>query len=191
MGGLGDRNCARGFDRGRHHARPAPLSVLAGRLVSGPCGWRPGTTAAVAALLLPMVHIETVADAIGFLFIALLVMFIANILGSVMSQRGAQDGPWLSRPDCRRSLRIFAGSADGHAHHTGGCGLLSAGTLARGSKAAQVFLRSLSPEREGQSGGTCRARSQWIADDWNNMLRNGCTPERGKFDINNCIPKRR
>lgn len=40
----------------------------------------------VAALLLPMVHIETVADAIGFLFIAILVMFIANILGSVMSR---------------------------------------------------------------------------------------------------------
>jgi membrane protein required for colicin V production len=40
----------------------------------------------VAALLLPMVHIETIADAIGFLFIAILVMFIANILGSVMSR---------------------------------------------------------------------------------------------------------
>ncbi len=38
------------------------------------------------ALLLPMVHNETVADAIGFLLIAFVVMFIANIFGSVMSR---------------------------------------------------------------------------------------------------------
>lgn len=38
------------------------------------------------ALLLPMVHSETVADAIGFLLIALLVMFAANLFGSLISR---------------------------------------------------------------------------------------------------------
>jgi membrane protein required for colicin V production len=36
-------------------------------------------------ILLPMVHNEMVADAIGFLLIALLVMFVANLFGSVTS----------------------------------------------------------------------------------------------------------
>ena len=42
--------------------------------------------ARVAALLLPMVRIEAVADAIGFLLIALLVMAVANIIGSIISK---------------------------------------------------------------------------------------------------------
>src|ERR1035441_3286757 len=42
--------------------------------------------ARVAALLLPMVRIEAVADAIGFLLIALLVMAIANVIGATISK---------------------------------------------------------------------------------------------------------
>ena len=40
----------------------------------------------VAALLLPLVHIEAVANTIGFLLIALLVMGIAGIIGNVISK---------------------------------------------------------------------------------------------------------
>jgi membrane protein required for colicin V production len=40
----------------------------------------------VAALLRPYVHIETVADTIGFLLIALLVMALAGVLGSVLAK---------------------------------------------------------------------------------------------------------
>jgi membrane protein required for colicin V production len=40
----------------------------------------------IAALLLPLVRIEAVADAIGFVLIALLVMAIANLLGAVISK---------------------------------------------------------------------------------------------------------
>ena len=42
--------------------------------------------ARVAALLLPLVRIEPVADAIGFLLIALLVMAVANLFGAVVSK---------------------------------------------------------------------------------------------------------
>jgi membrane protein required for colicin V production len=42
--------------------------------------------ARVAAILLPIVRIDTVADAIGFLLIALLVMAIANIIGTIISK---------------------------------------------------------------------------------------------------------
>jgi membrane protein required for colicin V production len=40
----------------------------------------------IAALLLPLVRIEPVADAIGFLLIALLVMAFANVVGAVISK---------------------------------------------------------------------------------------------------------
>ena len=40
----------------------------------------------IAALLLPIVRIEAVADAIGFLLIALLVMALANVVGAVISK---------------------------------------------------------------------------------------------------------
>jgi membrane protein required for colicin V production len=39
-----------------------------------------------AALLLPMVHVEAVANAIGFILIALLVMLVANLIGSLLSK---------------------------------------------------------------------------------------------------------
>jgi len=42
--------------------------------------------ARVAAILLPIVHIEPIADAIGFLLIAVLVMVVANIIGMVLSK---------------------------------------------------------------------------------------------------------
>ncbi|HEV2487994.1 MAG TPA: CvpA family protein [Terracidiphilus sp.] len=42
--------------------------------------------ARIAALLLPIVRIETVADAIGFLLIALLVMAVANVIGAIISK---------------------------------------------------------------------------------------------------------
>jgi membrane protein required for colicin V production len=42
--------------------------------------------ARVAALLRPLVHIEAVADTIGFLLIALVVMALAGILGSVLAK---------------------------------------------------------------------------------------------------------
>jgi membrane protein required for colicin V production len=40
----------------------------------------------IASLLLPIVRIEAVADAIGFLLIALLVMALANLVGAVISK---------------------------------------------------------------------------------------------------------
>ncbi len=40
--------------------------------------------ARVAAMLQPVVHIEDVANALGFLLIALLVMFVANFLGGIV-----------------------------------------------------------------------------------------------------------
>src|ERR1035441_7104440 len=40
----------------------------------------------VAALVLPMVRVREIADAVGFLLIALLVMTIANIIGSVLAK---------------------------------------------------------------------------------------------------------
>jgi membrane protein required for colicin V production len=39
-----------------------------------------------AAFLLPMVHVEAVANAIGFILIALLVMLVANLIGSLLSK---------------------------------------------------------------------------------------------------------
>jgi membrane protein required for colicin V production len=42
--------------------------------------------ARIAALLLPVVRIEAVADAIGFLLIALLVMAVANVIGTIVSK---------------------------------------------------------------------------------------------------------
>jgi membrane protein required for colicin V production len=39
-----------------------------------------------AALLMPMVHVEAVANAIGFILIALLVMLVANLIGSLLSK---------------------------------------------------------------------------------------------------------
>ncbi len=40
----------------------------------------------VAAMLLPIVHNESIADALGFILIAILVMFVANLFGSVLSR---------------------------------------------------------------------------------------------------------
>jgi membrane protein required for colicin V production len=40
----------------------------------------------VAAMLQPVVHIQDVANALGFLLIALLVMFVANFLGGIVSK---------------------------------------------------------------------------------------------------------
>ena len=40
----------------------------------------------IAAVLMPLVHIEAVADAIGFLLIALVVMAVAGILGTILSK---------------------------------------------------------------------------------------------------------
>jgi membrane protein required for colicin V production len=40
----------------------------------------------VAAFLLPMVHVESVANAIGFVLIALLVMVVAAIIGTILSK---------------------------------------------------------------------------------------------------------
>jgi len=40
----------------------------------------------VAAFLMPMVHSQAIADAIGFLLIALLVMGVASILGAVLAK---------------------------------------------------------------------------------------------------------
>lgn len=40
----------------------------------------------IAALLTPMVHIEPVANAIGFILIALLVMALASILGTLLAK---------------------------------------------------------------------------------------------------------
>ncbi len=40
----------------------------------------------VATLLVPFVRLETIADAIGFLMIALVVMAIANIVGGIVSK---------------------------------------------------------------------------------------------------------
>jgi membrane protein required for colicin V production len=48
--------------------------------------------ARIAALLLPMVRIEPIANAIGFLLIALLVMGIANIVGSTAAKALRQLG---------------------------------------------------------------------------------------------------
>lgn len=42
--------------------------------------------ARIAAILLPVVRIEAVADAIGFLLIALVVMAVANLAGGVISK---------------------------------------------------------------------------------------------------------
>jgi membrane protein required for colicin V production len=39
-----------------------------------------------AALLLPMVHVEAVANAIGFILIALMVMLVANLIGALLSK---------------------------------------------------------------------------------------------------------
>jgi membrane protein required for colicin V production len=74
------------------------LSTLGGlsqglfRSVFSVCGLLSGLVLAawnyarVAAVLLPMVRIEAVADAIAFLLIALLVMALANVLGTIMSK---------------------------------------------------------------------------------------------------------
>jgi membrane protein required for colicin V production len=48
--------------------------------------------ARVAALILPMVRIEAVADAIGFLFIALVAMAVANIIGTIAAKTLRQIG---------------------------------------------------------------------------------------------------
>jgi membrane protein required for colicin V production len=40
----------------------------------------------IAAILMPMVKIDAIADALGFLLIALLVMMIASLIGAVLSK---------------------------------------------------------------------------------------------------------
>ncbi len=42
--------------------------------------------ARVAVLLVPLVRVEAIADAIGFLLIALLIMALANVVGAVLSK---------------------------------------------------------------------------------------------------------
>ncbi|MGA2674745.1 MAG: CvpA family protein [Terracidiphilus sp.] len=46
----------------------------------------------VAALFLPMVRVEAVADAVGFLLIALAVMGVANLVGSILARTLHQMG---------------------------------------------------------------------------------------------------
>jgi membrane protein required for colicin V production len=54
--------------------------------------------ARVAALFMPMVRIETVADAIGFLLIALVVMCLAAVVGAVLAKALHRLGlGWLDR----------------------------------------------------------------------------------------------
>jgi membrane protein required for colicin V production len=42
--------------------------------------------ARIAVLLVPLVRVEAIADALGFLIIALLVMALANVVGAVLSK---------------------------------------------------------------------------------------------------------
>jgi membrane protein required for colicin V production len=42
--------------------------------------------ARVAAVLMPMIRVESIADAVGFVLIALLVMLVANLIGALLSK---------------------------------------------------------------------------------------------------------
>ncbi len=108
--------------------------------------WRPGTTAASPPFCMPMVKIEAVADAIGFLLIALLVMAIANIVGAVISKTMRRMGLGCLDRLAGGVFGFLQGALLITLAHSGGCGLLSEGTMAGGSEAAKVIFRGLSPE---------------------------------------------
>ncbi len=109
--------------------------------------------ARVAALLRPLVRIEAVADTIGFVLIALLVMVLAGIVGSILAKDPSQAGAGLPGQAGRRSLWSFAGRVAGHVVYPGDCGLLSAGALAGGRQAAQAVFRGLPSEHAREPGG--------------------------------------
>ena len=67
----------------------------------------------LAAVLRPLVRSEAVANTIGFLFIALLVMGLASTGGHDDDQDPELDGAGLRGPACRRGFRIFSGSVAG------------------------------------------------------------------------------
>jgi membrane protein required for colicin V production len=68
-----------GFSEGFLRASCSLLGLFFGLVLAA---WNYGR---VAGVLLPVVRVEDVADALGFLIIALLVMAIANIIGSTLS----------------------------------------------------------------------------------------------------------
>ncbi len=85
MGGLGHRDRAGGVGAGRALAGFFRSACSLGGLLLGLvlAAWNYGR---VADFLLPLVRIEAVADAIGFLLIALLVMAVANVVGATISK---------------------------------------------------------------------------------------------------------
>ena len=85
MGGLGYRDRAGDIGAGG-------LSQGFFRSVCSLCGLFFGLILAawnyarVAAVLMPMIRVESIADAVGFLLIALLVMVVANLIGALLSK---------------------------------------------------------------------------------------------------------
>ncbi len=68
-----------GITQGLLRSACSLLGLISGLLLAA---WNYGR---VAALLLPLVRIEAVANAIGYLLIALVIMVIANLLGALIS----------------------------------------------------------------------------------------------------------
>ena len=101
------------------------MSVLGGfsqgffRSVCSLCGLLLGLMLAawnyarVAYFLLPLVRIEAVADAIGFLLIALLVMAVANVVGATISKTLHRMGLGCLDRLAGGGLWLFAGNAAG------------------------------------------------------------------------------
>jgi len=84
VGRLGNRSGTRCIGGGRLLPGHSPLHLLAGLVLGlGIAAWNYDRA---AAFLLPMVHVEAVANAIGFILIALLVMLVANLIGSLLSK---------------------------------------------------------------------------------------------------------
>ena len=118
----------------------------------------------VAALLMPMVRVEAIADAIGFLLIALLVMAMANLVGALLSKTIHGMGLGCLDRLAGGVFGLVAGRAADHAVHSGDCGVLSKGPLACGSKAAKVVFRDVPFEHAREPCRTCRPCARRSAD---------------------------
>jgi len=102
----------------------------------------------VAAILAPWVHAEALADTLGFLFVALLVMGVAGIVGHGVGLSGQAGG---------RGFRLSAGCAAGDPVHPGDHRLFPPRPLAGGGAAAKIFFWRLPFEYPHEPGGTGRA----------------------------------
>ena len=130
-------------------------------------------------MLLPIVRVEAVANAIGFLLIALLVMAVANIIGAVMSKTLHRMG--LGCLD-RLAGGVF-GFLQGALLVTL-CILVIVAFFPKAhwlaeARLPKLFFRGMSPEHAREPGGSQRPCAPGSEDSWKSIARMDAPTERG------------